>query len=67
MSTLSSWWFNKIISGVEKHVLMFDILFMSVKKHANKKVSATDSGVTTVTNVCTLIASALKDLYLAST
>jgi len=45
---------------------MSDILFMSVKEHANKKVSATGSAVTTVTNVCTLTASSGKDLYLAS-
>jgi len=56
---------NLTVGGVEKHVLMSDILFMSVKEHAAKKVSATGTA-STVTNVCTLTASSGKDLYLAS-
>ena len=51
-------------SGVAEHVLMSDILFMSVKEHAGKKVQA-DGMASTVANICTLTASTGKDLYLA--
>ena len=50
--------------GVEQHVLMSDILFLSVKEHAGK-VRSDEGTLSTIGDLATLTATTGKDMYLA--